>query len=260
MTNERTIPSKKITVALILSWIFGIFFTLIGIIAVFSDPIPGIIMLVMAAVLLPPVNTLVDEKWKFHLSGGMKVVIVFIGFIILGSTVDTSKQQSNHEQLQKDQSVSNTKLQKNEGKQREEQPQTVDNEKLVETEIISTFDEKRDEISEEKSKPDEEETIPAEYISALKKATMYANTMHMSKQGIYDQLTSEYGEKFPAVAAQYAIDNMEADWNGNALVKAKTYQNTMNMSLVAIHEQLISEYGEKFTKAEADYAIEHIND
>ena len=32
----------------------------------------------------------------------------------------------------------------------------------------------------------------------------------MSKAGIYDQLTSEYGEKFTAEAAQYAIDNLQA--------------------------------------------------
>ena len=33
--------------------------------------------------------------------------------------------------------------------------------------------------------------------------------MHMSKQKIYDQLTSEYGEKFTAEEAQYAIDNLD---------------------------------------------------
>ena len=47
--------------------------------------------------------------------------------------------------------------------------------------------------------------------------------MHMSKAGIYDQLTSEYGEQFSAEAAQYAIDNVTADWNANALEKAKSY-------------------------------------
>lgn len=31
----------------------------------------------------------------------------------------------------------------------------------------------------------------------------------MSKKGIYDQLTSEYGEAFPADAAQYAVDNLD---------------------------------------------------
>jgi len=81
----------------------------------------------------------------------------------------------------------------------------------------------------------------------------------MSKLGVYDQLTSEYGEKFSPEAAQYAIDNMKADWNANALAKAKDYQSQMNMSPEAIRTQLTSEYGEKFTPEEADYAIQHLN-
>ena len=81
----------------------------------------------------------------------------------------------------------------------------------------------------------------------------------MSKKGIYEQLTSEYGENFTKEAAQYAIDNIEADWNLNALEKAKNYQSTANMSKKAIYEQLISDYGEKFTKSEAQYAIDHLD-
>lgn len=100
----------------------------------------------------------------------------------------------------------------------------------------------------------------AEYENALKKAEMYAKTMHMSKQGVYDQLTSEYGEKFPATAAQYAIDNMQADWNANALEKARIYQKTLHMSKNAIYAQLSSAFGEKFTEAEAQYAIDHLDD
>ena len=84
--------------------------------------------------------------------------------------------------------------------------------------------------------------------------------MHMSKAGIYDQLVSEYGEQFSAEAAQYAIDNIKADWNANALAKAKSYQETMSMSPAAIYDQLISEYGEQFLPSEADYAIAHLND
>ena len=80
----------------------------------------------------------------------------------------------------------------------------------------------------------------------------------MSKKGIYNQLTSEYGEKFPADAAQYAIDNLKADYKLNALETAKTYQKSMSMSKQGIYDQLISEYGEKFTEEEAKYAIEHL--
>ena len=54
--------------------------------------------------------------------------------------------------------------------------------------------------------------------------------MNMSKQGIYDQLTSEAGEQFTPEEAQYAVDNLKANYNENALKKAKSYQEQMAMS------------------------------
>ena len=82
--------------------------------------------------------------------------------------------------------------------------------------------------------------------------------MSMSKVGIYDQLVSEYGEAFPEEAAQYAIDNIEFDWNENALKSAENYQDIMDMSHAAIYDQLVSEYGEQFTPEEAQYAIDNL--
>ena len=113
--------------------------------------------------------------------------------------------------------------------------------------------------AENKSENKVEDNIPTEYKSALRKAKIYADTMNMSKTGIYDQLTSEYGEKFTVEAAQYAIDNITVDWKENALKKAKLYQETMSMSPAAIYDQLTSEYGEKFTAEEAQYAIDNLN-
>ena len=80
----------------------------------------------------------------------------------------------------------------------------------------------------------------------------------MSQNGIYRQLTSEI-EGFTPEAAQYAVDNIEADWNANALEKAKSYQDTMDMSPEGIRNQLTSEI-EGFTQEEADYAIAHLDD
>ena len=103
-----------------------------------------------------------------------------------------------------------------------------------------------------------EDTVPQEYKNALAKAEQYNEWAHMSKQGLYDQLTSEYGEAFPADAAQYAIDNLQADYKANALEKAKTYYYDMNMSKSGVYDQLISEYGEQFTAEEAQYAIDNL--
>jgi hypothetical protein len=83
--------------------------------------------------------------------------------------------------------------------------------------------------------------------------------MHMSKAGIYHQLTSEYGEKFSPEAAQYAVDNLKADYKANALEKAKSYQKQQSMSPEGIRDQLTSEFGEKFTPEEADYAVQNLS-
>lgn len=109
------------------------------------------------------------------------------------------------------------------------------------------------------SEPKPADNVPIEYKSALSQANSYSNTLHLSKKGVYDQLVSEYGGQFTSQAAQYAIDNLQVDWNANALKSAKSYQDTLKMSPAAIRDQLISDYGGKFTPAEADYAIANLD-
>lgn len=183
-------------------------------------------------------------------------------FVMFGMTTNTSKQtQSNtnekvveqktepkqlspEEQAKKDADEALAKKQADEAKAKQE----------------AVAKAQADEAKAKQEAEDKAKNVPAEYKSALNQATSYANTMHMSKQGVYNQLVSEYGGKFSAAAAQYAIDNVKADWNANALAQAKTYQDTMHLSPAAVRDQLVSEYGGKFTAAEADYAIQHLND
>ncbi|WP_114603593.1 Ltp family lipoprotein [Staphylococcus sp. EZ-P03] len=103
-------------------------------------------------------------------------------------------------------------------------------------------------------------TATREQKAALKSAETYSLIFHMSKAGIYDQLTSEFGDKFPADAAQYAVDNLDVDYNENALKSAENYAETFNMSSAEIYDQLISEYGEKFTAEQAQYAVDHLSE
>lgn len=106
--------------------------------------------------------------------------------------------------------------------------------------------------------PSEIDSIPREHTSALREAQAYDRMTDMSKQGLFDQLTSEYGGQFSAEAAQYAVDQIDADWNANALAQAETYQD-MNLSPAGIHDQLTSEYGGQFTTEQADYALTNLN-
>ena len=113
--------------------------------------------------------------------------------------------------------------------------------------------------SNKKEQKKEEPAVPVEYKSALKKAQIYGTTMHMSKAGIYQQLTADEGEQFSPEAAKYAVDNLKIDYKNEALKKAKIYQSEQAMSPKAIYQQLISEYGEQFTPEEAQYAVDNLN-
>lgn len=134
---------------------------------------------------------------------------------------------------------------------------STDSKKVENESGVPVEEKKEDAPAKEKAEETIEENVPTEYKSALKKAEIY-DDMSMSKAGLYNQLTSEHGEKFSQEAAQYAIDNVKADWKENALKKAKTYQESMAMSPSAIYDQLISEHGEKFTEEEAQYAIDNL--
>ena len=253
--SEQTTSSKKITVGLILSWIFGVLFALTGIVSVFSEPIPGLVMLVMAAVLLPPVTKLVDQKWKFHLSKGMKIAVIIVGFIIFGATVDTSDvsntQQAEtleEEQITDNENVADETTTANQVD--EEHPQAETNEQVTneeKTEPIPTSDE------EEKAEiPEETEPAPvaSETVSqknAVAKAKSYLGYSAFSYTGLIEQL--EY-EQFSNADAIYGADNSGADWNEQAAKKAQSYIEYSAFSRGSLIEQL--KY-DGFTQAQAEY-------
>lgn len=142
-------------------------------------------------------------------------------------------------------------------------PEVADDNQDIEAEekepVNESENESEAEVEQEPEKEPEEDTVSREFKSALTKAELYANTMYMSKKGVYNQLVSEHGEGFPEDAAQYAIDNVQADWKENALNKATTYANEMAMSDSAVYDQLVSTHGEQFTEDEAQYAVDNLN-
>ena len=102
---------------------------------------------------------------------------------------------------------------------------TADSSAVAEASQESNGDSSSAATSESNSKQNDN-SIPSEYKSALKKGrVLFSHHAHVQSRGIYNQLTSEF-EKFTPEAAQYAVDNVKADWNANALEKAKSYQKT----------------------------------
>ena len=87
MTKE----TKKITLGLILSWIFGVLFGLSGLTFLFSGSIiAGGSLILASLVLLPPMNKFVKEKFNFELSRGLKITLVIILFVIYAVNLPSS--------------------------------------------------------------------------------------------------------------------------------------------------------------------------
>jgi Host cell surface-exposed lipoprotein len=93
---------------------------------------------------------------------------------------------------------------------------------------------------------------------ALASAESYLEFSGFSKQGLYEQLSSEYGEGFTPEQAQYAVDHVDANWNQEAVESARSYLEHSPMSRDGLIEQLTSEYGEGFTYEQALYAVNKV--
>ncbi|ARE26392.1 Ltp family lipoprotein [Lactococcus cremoris] len=99
-------------------------------------------------------------------------------------------------------------------------------------------------------------------LAQTKTAISYLYTGHMSKQGLYDQLTSEYGSQMTVDEANNAINRIDplVNWNNLAILSAKSYRETGNLTGQALIDQLTSEYGSRFTPEQAQYGVLHIDD
>lgn len=114
------------------------------------------------------------------------------------------------------------------------------------------------------SAPVQEAPAPAvaksdDQLQALNSGQFFSDDLFMSKAAIYEQLGGEYGQYTPE-AAQYAVDNIQADYKVNALEAAKSLQESNPEPLDELREFLSSTgtYGAKFTPEEADYAIQNL--
>jgi hypothetical protein len=74
-----------------------------------------------------------------------------------------------------------------------------------------------------------------------------------SRQGLIDQLSSEYGDKFSVDEATPAVDGLVVDWNAEAAEAAQSYLELRGFSCQGLIDQLSSAYGDQFTLDEATF-------
>jgi len=76
-----------------LSWFFGVWFVLLGIILLFSPMgSSGLFFVIMGTALLPPVTKLVRNRFNFRLSAKVKTVVLLVCFILAVATTPKTEQ------------------------------------------------------------------------------------------------------------------------------------------------------------------------
>lgn len=91
--------------------------------------------------------------------------------------------------------------------------------------------------------------------NALRQAQQYLDFMPFSRQGLIDQMSSEYGSGYPVDVATWAVDYLAPDWNAEAAEAAKQYLDSMAFSRDGLYEQLTSPYGSQFTPEQANAGL-----
>lgn len=89
--------------------------------------------------------------------------------------------------------------------------------------------------------------------NAVRSARSYLEMKGFSRDGLIEQLSSEYGEGFSVADATAAVDSLTVDWNENAARAGASYLEMMGFSCSGLVEQLSSEYGDSFTTAQAQH-------
>lgn len=92
--------------------------------------------------------------------------------------------------------------------------------------------------------------------NAVRSAEQYISMSGFSRNGLIDQLSSEYGNSYEVSDATVAVDSLNIDWNEQAVRSAEQYLDMSGFSCDGLIDQLSSEYGNKYTVSEATYGAQ----
>ena len=121
-----------------------------------------------------------------------------------------------------------------------------------------------DELPEEKETAEgpADDNMSMNQKNAIKAAQDYLELTSFSHNGLVEQLSSEFADKYPREDAEFAVRYLEdhgmVDWNEQAVKAAQEYLELTSFSREGLIDQLTSEYGSQFTREQAEYAADKV--
>ena len=95
--------------------------------------------------------------------------------------------------------------------------------------------------------------LTAAQRNAVRSANSYLQMSGFSRQGLIDQLSSEFGDSYSVGDATVAVNSLSTDWNAQAARSAVSYLELSGFSCRGLIDQLSSESGNKYTVEQATY-------
>jgi glucan phosphoethanolaminetransferase (alkaline phosphatase superfamily) len=96
VNQSSEVKTKNITLGSIIAWIFGLGNALAGIGFIVSNLLVGVLYLLIAIILIPPISRGVQNKLNIRLSSGLKFVIVIVLLVIIGTNMSGSSDIKNN--------------------------------------------------------------------------------------------------------------------------------------------------------------------
>ncbi len=89
--------------------------------------------------------------------------------------------------------------------------------------------------------------------NAVRSAETYLRMQGFSRDGLIQQLSSEYGNAYEVADATAAVDSLNIDWNEQAVLSARLYLSMQGFSCKGLIQQLSSSAGSQYTLSQATY-------
>lgn len=88
MENQNKVEGNKMTLISGLGWFFGVVIGIVGLVQLGKNVVSGIIYLLIAVILIPPLSKSIQSKFNINLSRSVKILIILILFVISGTLSD----------------------------------------------------------------------------------------------------------------------------------------------------------------------------
>lgn len=94
--------------------------------------------------------------------------------------------------------------------------------------------------------------------NAIRSAKLYISVQGFSRNGLIEQLSSNYREGYSRSDATRAVDSLNINWNEQAARSARAYLSMQGFSCNGLIEQLSSPYGDQYTLSQARYGAQKV--